>query len=63
MAVNIIKIKRTTGSTAPGSLNAGELAYSGGSATQGNLGGRLFVGNPANSNAVTVLAVITLQAY
>ena len=55
MATNIIKIKRTTGSTAPGSLNAGELAYSGGSATQGNMGGRLFVGNPANSNAVTVI--------
>ena len=55
MAVNIIKIKRTTGSTAPSSLNAGELAYSGGSATQGNMGGRLFVGNPANSNAVTVI--------
>ena len=55
MAVNIIKIKRTTGSTAPSALNAGELAYSGGSATQGNMGGRLFVGNPANSNAVTVI--------
>ena len=55
MAVNIIKIKRTTGSTAPSSLNAGELAFSGGSGTQSNLGQRLFIGDPANSNAVTVI--------
>jgi len=55
MAVNIIKIKRTTGTTAPSSLNAGELAYSGGAGTQGNNGQRLFVGDPANSNAVTVI--------
>ena len=55
MAVNIIKIKRTTGSTAPSSLNAGELAFSGGSGTQSNMGQRLFIGDPANSNAVTVI--------
>ena len=55
MAVNIIKIKRTTGSTAPSSLNAGELAFSGGAGTQSNLGQRLFIGDPANSNAVTVI--------
>jgi hypothetical protein len=55
MATNIIKIKRTTGSTAPSSLNAGELAFSGGSGTQSNLGQRLFIGDPANSNAVTVV--------
>jgi hypothetical protein len=55
MATNIIKIKRTTGSTAPSSLNAGELAFSGGSGTQSNLGQRLFIGDPANSNAVTVI--------
>jgi hypothetical protein len=55
MAVNIIKIKRTTGTTAPSSLNAGELAFSGGAGTQGNLGQRLFIGDPANSNAVTVI--------
>jgi len=55
MAINIIKIKRTTGTTAPSSLNAGELAYSGGAGTQGNNGQRLFVGDPANSNAVTVI--------
>lgn len=55
MAVNIIKIKRTTGTTAPTSLSAGELAYSGGAGTQGNNGQRLFIGDPANSNAVTVI--------
>ena len=55
MATNVIKIKRTTGTTAPSSLNAGELAFSGGSGTQGNMGQRLFIGDPANSNAVTVI--------
>ena len=55
MAVNIIKIKRTTGTTAPSSLNAGELAFSGGTGSQSNLGQRLFIGDPANSNAVTVI--------
>ena len=55
MATNIIKIKRTTGSTAPSSLNAGELAFSGGTGTAGNMGQRLFIGDPAYSNAVTVI--------
>jgi hypothetical protein len=55
MATNVIKIKRTTGATAPSSLNAGELAFSGGPGTQSNLGQRLFIGDPANSNAVTVI--------
>jgi hypothetical protein len=55
MASNIIKIKRTTGATAPSSLNAGELAFSGGAGSQSNMGQRLFIGDPANSNAVTVI--------
>ena len=55
MATNIIKIKRSTGNSAPGSLNAGELAFTGGAGTQGNNGQRLFIGDPANSNAVTVI--------
>jgi len=55
MATNIIKIKRTTGATAPSTLNAGELAFSGGAGTQSNMGQRLFIGDPANSNAVTVI--------
>ena len=60
MATNIIKIKRTTGTTAPSSLNAGELAFSGGAGTQGNNGQRLFIGDPANSNAVIIAAVINI---
>ena len=55
MATNIIKIKRTTGATAPSTLNAGELAFSGATGTQSNMGQRLFIGDPANSNAVTVI--------
>ena len=55
MATNIIKIKRSTGTAAPGSLNDGELAFTGGGRTQGNNGQRLFIGDPANSNAVTVI--------
>jgi len=43
-----IKIKRSTGSTAPSSLSAGELAYTGGSGTYSNGGSRLYVGNPAD---------------
>lgn len=45
----IIKIKRSTGSSAPSTLNAGELAYTGGD-------GKLYIGDPANSNAVTIIA-------
>ena len=52
---NIIKIKRSTGATAPGSLGAGELAFTGGAGTASNNGQRLFIGDPANSNAVTVI--------
>ena len=37
MATNIIKIKRTTGATAPSTLNAGELAFSGATGTQSNM--------------------------
>ena len=55
MATNIIKIKRTTGATAPSTLNAGELAFSGATGSQSNMGQRLFIGDPANSNAVTVI--------
>jgi len=31
-----IKIKRSTGTSAPSSLTAGELAYTGGAGTKGN---------------------------
>lgn len=43
-----IKIKRSTGTSAPSSLVAGELAYTGGAGAQGDSGSRLFVGNPAD---------------
>lgn len=50
-----IKIKRSTGSTAPSSLSGGELAFTGGAGTYGNGGQRLYIGDPANSDAVTVI--------
>ena len=40
-----IQIKRSTGTSAPGSLAAGELAVTFGSGTQSNLGDRLFIGD------------------
>ena len=43
-----IKIKRSTGTSAPSSLVAGELAYTGGAGAQGGSGSRLFIGNPAD---------------
>jgi hypothetical protein len=49
-----IKIKRSTGSTAPSSLSAGELAYTGGSGTYSNGGSRLFVGNPADGSNLII---------
>ena len=49
-----IKIKRSTGSTAPSSLSAGELAYTGGSGTYSNSGSRLFVGNPADGSNLVI---------
>lgn len=49
-----IKIKRSTGSSAPSSLSAGELAYTGGSGTYSNSGSRLFVGNPADGSNLII---------
>ena len=49
-----IKIKRSTGSSAPSSLSAGELAYTGGSGTYSNSGSRLFVGNPADGSNLVI---------
>lgn len=40
-----IKIKRSTGTAKPGTLTAGELAYSFGAGTQADNGDRLFFGN------------------
>ena len=40
----VIQIKRSSGTTAPGTLKLGELAYTYGTGLQGNLGDRLFIG-------------------
>lgn len=52
----IIRIHRSTGSSAPGSLKSGELAYSAGSGTQANGGDRLYFGkgDDGSGNATTV---------
>lgn len=42
---SIIRVKRSTGSTAPASLNYGELGYTDGQALTNNGGGRLFIGD------------------
>ena len=49
-----IKILRSTGNSAPSSLNAGELAYTGGAGTSGNTGSRLFIGNPADGTNLII---------
>ena len=46
----VIKIKKSTGSTAPTALGNGELAYSQAAGTQGNKGQRLFVGSGTENN-------------
>src|SRR6056300_1331137 len=56
----IIQIKRSTGTAAPSSLKLGELAYTYGTGTQGNLGDRLFIGEggvdgEGNANNITVI--------
>ena len=50
---SIIRVKRSTGTTAPATLNYGELALTVGSGTQANKGDRLFVGN-SSGNPVEV---------
>ena len=49
----VLKIKRSTasGTSAPGSLAAGELAVTYGGGTSGNVGERLMIGN-ADGSAV-----------
>ena len=50
---SIIRVKRSTGATAPSSLNFGELGLTIGAGTQANKGERLFVGD--NSGNVDVI--------
>ena len=56
---SIIKIKRSTGVAAPSSLKSGELAYSYGAGTSGNLGDRLFFGSgdDGSGNATSVAVI------
>jgi hypothetical protein len=56
----VIQIKRSSGTAAPSSLKIGELAYTYGTGTQGNLGDRIFIGEggtggDGNANNVTVI--------
>lgn len=48
-----IKIKRSTGTIAPSTLQYGELAYTTGVGTHGNSGGRLFIGDNV-PNAIAI---------
>ena len=55
----VIRIKRSTGVAAPGSLQTGELAYSYGTGTSANFGDRLFFGKGDDgSGAATSVVVI-----
>ena len=50
---SIIRVKRSTGTTAPSSLNFGEVGVTlSGSGTQGNSGDRLFVGDNSSNPQV-----------
>ena len=46
---SIIRVKRSTGTTAPSSINYGELAITIGTGSQANKGERLFVGDDAGN--------------
>jgi len=50
---SIIRVKRSTGTISPPSLNFGELGLTVGVGTHGNGGGRLFAGDPSN-NSLTI---------
>ena len=56
----VIQIKRSSGTSAPSTLKLGELAYTFGTGTQGNLGDRIFIGeggvdSNGDANNVTVI--------
>ena len=56
----VIQIKRSSGTSAPATLKLGELAYTHGTGTQGNLGDRLFIGEGGvdgngDANNITVI--------
>ena len=47
-----IQIKRSTGTSAPSSLSAGEMAVTFGTGTQSNLGDRLFIGDGSTVDVI-----------
>jgi len=49
---SIIRVKRSTGTTAPSTLNYGELAVTIGGGTQANNGERLFVGDSSSNPTI-----------
>ena len=49
---SIIRVKRSTGTSAPSSLNYGELGLTVGVGTHGNKGGRVFAGDNAQNAQV-----------
>lgn len=55
----VIRIKRSTGTSAPGSLKTAELAYAMGTGTQVNAGDRLFFGkgDDGSGNATSIVVV------
>ena len=57
----VIQIKRSSSTSAPGSLKLGELAYTYGTGTQGNLGDRIFIGeggvDPSTGDANNVSVI------
>lgn len=55
----VIRIKRSTGTSAPGSLKTAEIAYAMGTGTQANGGDRLFFGkgDDGSGNATSIVVV------
>jgi hypothetical protein len=55
----VIRIKRSTGTSAPGSLKTAEIAYAMGIGTQANAGDRLFFGkgDDGSGNATSIVVV------
>lgn len=55
----VIRIKRSTGTSSPGSLKTAEIAYTMGTGTQANAGDRLFFGkgDDGSGNATSIVVV------
>ena len=57
---SIIRVKRSTGNAAPSTINYGELAVTIANGTQGNKGGRLFVGDNTNPDPDPIVIGLSL---